>query len=70
MFIVCRKDLGLVKHKKIDHEEKYRLTNFKAKNRNGKVTANDHRALLLVLDLSIPIAKPERISDFNYKNVQ
>ena len=69
VFIVCRKVLGLVKHMTIDHEDKYRLTNFKAKKKSGKVTATDHRAVLFVLDLSIPIAKPERISEFNYKNI-
>ena len=70
VFIVCRKVLGLIKHMKVDHEGKYRLTNFNVRKKTGKVTVTEHSAVLLVLDLSIPTVKCERTSEFNYKNTE
>ena len=43
VYIVCQKVLPLIKHLEVNHDGKYNLTNFKAKNYNGNVTESDHR---------------------------
>ena len=68
VYIVCRKILPLIKHMEVNHDGKYKLTNFKAKKYKGKVTETDHNPVMLVLDLSIPPIKPERISFRNMKD--
>ena len=68
VFIVCRKVLPLIKHMEVDHDRKYKLTNFKAKKYKGKVTESDHHPVILVLDLSVPQIKPEKISFRNMKD--
>ena len=67
VYIVCQKVLQPIKHMKIDHEEKYMLSNFRAK-KNGKVTSSDHFPVILTLDLTIHAAIPKRKLYFNFKS--
>ena len=50
----------------VDHARKYRLTSFKHK----KTTPTDQNSVTLVIDLSIPTLKPERILNFNFRYVE
>ena len=68
LFIVCQKILPHVKHMKVDHEGQFWLTNFSAKRRLNKVTHSDHYPVMLFLDMSFKIDKPERTSQFNFKD--
>ena len=68
LFIVCQKILPHVKQMKVDHEGKYWLTNYRAKNITKKVSHSDHYPVILVLDMSFRISKPQRTSLFNFKD--
>ena len=70
VFIVCQRILPLIKHMKVDHEGKFTLTNFNAKKRLNRTVNPDHFPVILTLDLSIPIVKPERKSHFNFKDTE
>ena len=54
----------------VDHVGKYWLTNFGAKVKRNKVTTPDHFPVILVLDLSYKMAKPNRNTHFNFKDPQ
>ena len=66
LFIVCRRVVGLIKHMEIDHLGKYKLTSF----RPNKAVPTDHNSMTLVLDLSVPIMKPDRTSNFDFRNTE
>ena len=68
MFIVCQKILPHVKHMKVDHEGQYWLSNYSSKKKLNKVTHSDHCPVILVLDMSFKISKPQRTSQFNFKD--
>ena len=68
VFIVCKKVLPLIKHMEVNHDGKYKLTNFKAKKFKGKVTETDHNPVILVLDLLVPPIKPEKVCFRNMKD--
>ena len=68
LFIVCQKILPHVKHMKIDHDGQYWLTNYSSKRKVNKVTHSDHFPVILALDMSFKVAKPQRTSQFNFKD--
>ena len=68
LFIVCQRILPHVKHMQIDHEGKHWLSNFSAKKTANKVTNSDHYPVILVLDMSFRVSKPERVAQFNFKD--
>ena len=52
----------------IDHKGQYWLTNFSAKKRSNNVVYSDHYPVMLVLDMSFKVSKPQRTSQFNFKD--
>ena len=68
LIIVCQKILPHIKHMEIDHEGQFWLTNFSAKKVNNKVTNPDHFPVMLVLDMSVNISRPQRKKYFNFKD--
>ena len=68
LFLVCQKILPHVKHMTVDHDGLYWLTNFSARRKIYKVTHSDHYPVMLVLDMSFRVAKPQRNSQFNFKD--
>ena len=66
LYIVCSKVLVLVKHMEVDHVGKYKLTSYKHK----KIVPTDHSSVTLVMDLEIPTMKPERIVNYDFRNVE
>ena len=60
IFIICEKVLCHLEKMEIDENRLYQLTNYRNAKTNNKVTESDHHAVILYLDLFIPIIKMQR----------
>ena len=64
LFIVCKKVFPLIRHMKVDHEGKYKLTKFG----KDKTTETDHHTVILTLDLSLKPNTQPRKELFNFRD--
>ena len=65
-FVVCERVLPYIMEMNIDNDRKYRITNFRNKN---KVTQADHVPMTMKVSLMVQPEKPQKIEILNFRNI-